>query len=105
MVLIEELYEVALIDEIHMISDPYRGYARTRALLGFKVDEIHFCGDPTILNIVRKICSNTRDELHEHHYDRFKPLVVEAKILLEDLQNVRSGDCAIAFSNREIFEV
>ncbi|XVF14250.1 hypothetical protein REPUB_Repub09cG0042100 [Reevesia pubescens] len=105
MVSTEELYDVAVIDEIQMMSDSYRGYAWTRALLGLKADEIHLCGDPTVLNIVRKICSNTGDELHEHHYDRFKPLVVEAKTLLGDLRNVRSGDCVVAFSRREIFEV
>ncbi|XVF16607.1 hypothetical protein REPUB_Repub10bG0046400 [Reevesia pubescens] len=105
MVSTEELYDVAVIDEIQMMSDRYRGYAWTRALLGLKADEIHLCGDPTVLNIVRKICSDTGDELHEHHYDRFKPLVVEAKTLLGDLRNVRSGDCVVAFSRREIFEV
>ncbi|XP_007032513.2 PREDICTED: DExH-box ATP-dependent RNA helicase DExH18, mitochondrial [Theobroma cacao] len=105
MVSTDELYDVAVIDEIQMMSDPYRGYAWTRALLGLKADEIHLCGDPSVLNIVRKICSDTGDELHENHYDRFKPLVVEAKTLLGDLQNVRSGDCVVAFSRREIFEV
>lgn len=105
MVSTEELYDVAVIDEIQMMSDSYRGYAWTRALLGLKADEIHLCGDPTVLNIVRKICSDTGDELHEHHYGRFKPLVVEAKTLLGDLRNVRSGDCIVAFSRREIFEV
>lgn len=105
MVSTDELYEVAVVDEIQMMSDPYRGYAWTRALLGLKADEIHVCGDPSVLNVVRKICSETGDELHEHHYERFKPLVVEAKTLLGDLRNVRSGDCIVAFSRREIFEV
>jgi len=40
----------------------------------------------------------------EQHYDRFKPLVVEAKTLHGDLRNVKSGDCIVAFSRREIFE-
>ncbi|GLU11095.1 hypothetical protein SLE2022_278650 [Rubroshorea leprosula] len=105
MVSTDELYDVAVIDEIQMMADPYRGYAWTRALLGLKADEIHLCGDPSVLNIVRKICSDTGDELHEQHYERFKPLVVEAKTLLGDLRNVRSGDCVVAFSRREIFEV
>lgn len=105
MVSTEELYEVAVIDEIQMMADQTRGYAWTRALLGLMADEIHLCGDPSVLNIVRKICSETGDELHEQHYERFKPLVVEAKTLLGDLKNVRSGDCVVAFSRREIFEV
>lgn len=101
----DELYEVAVIDEIQMIADPCRGYAWTRALLGLKADEIHLCGDPSVLNVVRKICSETGDELVEQRYERFKPLVVEAKTLEGDLKNVRSGDCIVAFSRREIFEV
>ncbi|KAJ0728240.1 putative RNA helicase [Helianthus annuus] len=105
MVSTEELYEVAVIDEIQMMSDVYRGYAWTRALLGLQADEIHLCGDPSVLDIVRKICQETGDELIENHYERFKPLVVEAKTLLGDIRNVRSGDCVVAFSRREIFEV
>ncbi|XP_057731624.1 DExH-box ATP-dependent RNA helicase DExH18, mitochondrial [Arachis stenosperma] len=105
MVSMQELYDVAIIDEIQMMSDPYRGYAWTRALLGLKADEIHLCGDPSVLDIVRKICQDTGDELYEQHYERFKPLVVEAKTLLGNLQNIQSGDCVVAFSRREIFEV
>ncbi|WOG82852.1 hypothetical protein DCAR_0102021 [Daucus carota subsp. sativus] len=101
----EQLYEVAVIDEIQMMADSHRGYAWTRAFLGLKADEIHLCGDPSVLNIVRKICSQTGDELVEQRYERFKKLVVEAKTLLGDLRNVRSGDCVVAFSRREIFEV
>ncbi|KZV47813.1 hypothetical protein F511_40551 [Dorcoceras hygrometricum] len=105
MVSTDELFDVAVIDEIQMMADPCRGYAWTRALLGLKADEIHLCGDPSVLNVVRTICSGTGDELIEQHYERFKPLVVEAKTLVGDLKNVRSGDCIVAFSRREIFEV
>nr|POE49941.1 dexh-box atp-dependent rna helicase dexh18, mitochondrial [Quercus suber] len=105
MVSTDELYDVAVIDEIQVMAGPCRGYAWTQALLGLKVDEIHLCGDPSVLSIVRKICAETGDQLHEQHYDRFKPLVVEAKTLLGDLKKIRSGDCVVAFSRREIFEV
>ncbi|XP_010937118.1 ATP-dependent RNA helicase SUV3L, mitochondrial [Elaeis guineensis] len=105
MVSTEQLYDVAVIDEIQMMADPTRGYAWTRALLGLKADEIHLCGDPSVLKIVKKICRDTGDELEVNHYERFKPLVVEAKTLLGNFKNVRSGDCIVAFSRREIFEV
>ncbi|ONK75442.1 uncharacterized protein A4U43_C03F16880 [Asparagus officinalis] len=105
MVSTEDLYDVAVIDEVQMMTDPTRGYAWTRALLGLKADEIHLCGDPSVLKIVKRICKETGDELRVHSYERFKPLVVEAKSLLGDLKNVRSGDCIVAFSRREIFEV
>ncbi|KAL0286372.1 UNVERIFIED_CONTAM: DExH-box ATP-dependent RNA helicase DExH18, mitochondrial [Sesamum angustifolium] len=71
MVSTDELYDVAVIDEIQMMADPAR-YG---------------------------------DELVEQHYERFKPLVVEAKTFLGDMKKVRSGDCIVAFSRREIFEV
>ena len=105
MVSTEELYDVAVIDEIQMMADQTRGCAWTRALLGLKADEIHLCGDPSVLSIVRKICADTGDELQEINYQRFKPLVVESKTLEGDLKKVQSGDCIVAFSRREIFEV
>ncbi|XP_074274551.1 DExH-box ATP-dependent RNA helicase DExH18, mitochondrial isoform X2 [Silene latifolia] len=105
MVSTNQLYDVAVIDEIQMMADSSRGFAWTRALLGLNADEIHLCGDPSVLNIVRKICSDTGDELVEQHYDRFKPLVVESKTLQGDFRNIKSGDCVVAFSRREIFEV
>ncbi|XP_026422430.1 DExH-box ATP-dependent RNA helicase DExH18, mitochondrial-like [Papaver somniferum] len=105
MVSTEQLYDVAVIDEIQMLADPCRGYAWTRVLLGVMADEVHLCGDPSVLKIVRKICAETGDELVENHYERFKSLMVEGKTLLGDLRNVRPGDCVVAFSRREIFEV
>ena len=36
-----EKYDVAVIDEIQMISDPERGYAWTIAFLGVQANEIH----------------------------------------------------------------
>ncbi|KAK8935017.1 hypothetical protein KSP39_PZI015133 [Platanthera zijinensis] len=105
MVSTDELYDVAVIDEVQMMADSTRGYSWTKALLGLKADELHLCGDPSVLKIVSKICKKTGDELQVQRYDRFKPLVVEAKTLLGDFKNVQSGDCIVAFSRREIFEV
>eukprot|EP01018_Ginkgo_biloba_P038964 Gb_39537 [translate_table: standard] len=101
----EECYEVAVVDEIQMIGDDVRGFAWSRALLGLKADEIHLCGDPSVLSLVRNICAATGDDLTEYHYDRFKNLVVEAKSILGNFQNIQPGDCVVAFSRREIFEV
>ncbi|KAK7852653.1 dexh-box atp-dependent rna helicase dexh18 [Quercus suber] len=44
MVSTDDLYDVAVIDEIQMMADPCRGYAWNRALLGLEADEIHLCG-------------------------------------------------------------
>lgn len=41
--------DVALIDEYQLISDPLRGWAWTRALLGIPAKEIHLTGTLNIL--------------------------------------------------------
>ena len=51
MVSTDDLYYVAVIDEIQIIADPCRGYAWTEALLGLKADEIHLYGDLSVLSI------------------------------------------------------
>lgn len=43
----QELYDVAVIDEIQMIGDEDRGWAWTRAFLGCQAKEVHLCGDRT----------------------------------------------------------
>ncbi|XP_057841683.2 DExH-box ATP-dependent RNA helicase DExH18, mitochondrial [Cryptomeria japonica] len=98
-------FEVAVLDEIQMINDETRGCAWSRALLGLRADEIHLCGDPTVLKLVREICSKTGDDIIVHHYGRFKPLVVEAKTLQRSFDHIESGDCIVAFSRRELFEI
>ena len=57
-----------------MMSDEYRGWAWTRAFLGLQADEIHVCGDPSAVPLLRSLCVATGDELIENEYERFKPL-------------------------------
>ncbi|CAI5478441.1 unnamed protein product [Closterium sp. Yama58-4] len=97
--------DVAVIDEIQMVSDDYRGWAWTRALLGVQAAEVHVCGDPSVLPLLRAICDATGDAFECHHYHRFAPLTVDQTSLQGDLGRVSPGDCIVAFSRREIFEI
>ena len=49
---IDKEYDVAVLDEIQMISDPLRGHNWTRAVLGLKAKEIHLCGDESALKVI-----------------------------------------------------
>ncbi|KAG6550511.1 hypothetical protein Mapa_007879 [Marchantia paleacea] len=98
-------WEVAVIDEIQMMSDEYRGWAWTRAFLGLQADEIHVCGDPSALPLIRNLCAGTGDELVENEYERFKPLKVSEESLRGDFRNIQAGDCIVAFSRRDIFDI
>lgn len=45
--------EIAIIDEIQLLKDYGRGWAWTRAFLGLCADEVHVCGEPGAINLVR----------------------------------------------------
>lgn len=105
MVLTTKSWEVAVIDEIQMLNDDFRGWAWTRALLGLQADEIHLCGDPSVLGLVRDMCAVTGDEMEEFFYDRFEPLSVHHQSLEGNYKNIQPGDCIVSFSRKEIFTI
>lgn len=98
------LYDVVVLDEIQMIGDPQRGDAWTRALLGVRARELHLCGEETAVELVRKLVAETGDELVINNYKRLSPLVT-ARQSLGSFKAVRKGDCVVAFSRRQLFQI
>ncbi|CAG9821944.1 unnamed protein product [Phaedon cochleariae] len=97
-------YEVAVIDEIQMIKDPQRGWAWTRALLGTTAEEIHLCGEPGAVDLIRQICLTTGEDLEVRNYKRLTALKVE-DTAVGSLENVLPGDCIVCFSKNDIYSV
>ncbi|KAI7904750.1 P-loop containing nucleoside triphosphate hydrolase protein [Cokeromyces recurvatus] len=97
--------DVAVIDEIQMISDPDRGWAWTQALLGLKAKEIHLCGEASAVPLVKKICESLDEEVEVNEYSRLTPYEVLNKSLVNDLSMIRKGDCVVAFSRNDIFNL
>jgi hypothetical protein len=56
-------YDVAVIDEIQLISDPDRGWAWTRAFLGVQAKEVHLCGEERTVKLLHNLCEATGEEL------------------------------------------
>ncbi len=50
MVNVNEEYDVAVIDEGHLIGDTERGAVYTNAILGLKAKVIHVCGNNSFIN-------------------------------------------------------
>ena len=104
-------FDVVVIDEIQMISDPFRGFAWTRALLGIRCKEIHVCGGLEAQSIVQKIADFCGDDLETIRYERFSPLHVQNDSLathskeLGSYKAVQPGDCVVAFSRNDIFAI
>ncbi len=95
--------EIAVIDEIQMINDKDRGWAWTRALLGFPAKEIHLCGNEEAVPIVETLVQICGDFLTKKYYKRLTPLrVTEHPVPLEKLE---PGDAVIAFSRRALHEL
>jgi ATP-dependent RNA helicase SUPV3L1/SUV3 len=93
-----ERFECCVIDEIQMITDSQRGWAWTRAFVNIFADEIHLCGDPSVLDLIKKIVELCGDELEIRNYERMTELKVEPnQIVLGDLQK---NDALIVFSRR-----
>lgn len=97
-------YEVAIIDEIQQIRDQQRGWAWTRALLGLIAEEVHVCGEPGTIELLRRLCESTGEEIETRSYDRLTSLTIEDSALVT-LDNVQPGDCIVCFSKNDIYSV
>ena len=94
-------YDVVVLDEIQNIGLKERGFAWSDILLGCKAKELHLCGEPRVVEIIKKICEITKDELVNKNYTRLSNLTMEAQPL-KNWSELRSGDCIIESSRRKI---
>lgn len=98
MVPINQMVDVAVIDEIQMIGSPERGWAWTQALLGVQAKELHLCGEARTVPLIQELAASTGEELIIHRYERLSPLEMAEDSLDGDLSKLRKGDCIVSFS-------
>lgn len=55
--------DVAVIDEIQMLSDHIRGGAWTRAILGVPAHEVHLCGEPRSAQLIAKLLKHVNEDV------------------------------------------
>jgi len=95
---LSERFECCVIDEIQMLTDTQRGWAWTRALVNIQADEVHICGDHSVLELVKQILALCGDTLEIRNYERKTELtVLNHQIPLTQLQK---SDALIVFSRR-----
>lgn len=100
---LDQVYDVAVIDEIQMLGDSQRGASWTRALLGLRCKEIHVCGALNSKEVLMNILKDCDDEIEVKEYVRQVPLeIVKEPFKLEDAQ---VGDAFILFSKRRVLEL
>jgi len=91
-------FDCCVIDEIQMITDRQRGWAWTRALVNMFADEIHICGDGSVLELVQNVVDLCGDTLEVKNYERMTELNVESRPIL--LTEMQKSDALIVFSRR-----
>lgn len=100
---IDKYYEVAVIDEIQMISNSQRGQAWTRALLGIQCEELHVCGALNSKELLIKIIEDCGDNLSIKEYNRLVPLKIYTKPY--EFRHAAKGDALVVFSRKKVLEL
>ncbi|CAG8453736.1 13737_t:CDS:10 [Acaulospora colombiana] len=100
---LQKQIDVAVIDEIQMIGDTQRGWAWTQALLGLQAKEIHLCGEPSAVPLIRSICRSIDEDIEVREYKRLSELSISQNSLDGDLRKIQKGDCVVTFSRKSIF--
>lgn len=95
---LQQRFECCVIDEIQMLTDTQRGWAWTRALINIQADEIHICGDHSVLELVKKVLALCGDTLEIREYQRMTELVVMQNQIA--LTQMEKNDALIVFSRR-----
>jgi ATP-dependent RNA helicase SUPV3L1/SUV3 len=94
--------DVAVIDEIQMLSDPDRGWAWTNALFGIPAREVVVCGSDDALPYLRRAAEAAGESIEVVEFQRKTPLVLVEKAMA--LEDVEAGDAVVAFSRRMVHE-
>ena len=56
-------YQITVINEIQMITDPQRGSGWTSAVLGLLAEELHLCGKEMAIPVVQALLKDMGDEV------------------------------------------
>ncbi|MBR0087684.1 MAG: hypothetical protein IJL98_08115, partial [Lachnospiraceae bacterium] len=97
-------YEVAVIDEAQMLSDPDRGGSWTAAVLGVLAPEIHVCAAPGAEDLLVRMINDCGDTYEIVRHQRMTPLICETRRYHME-KNTRKGDALIVFSRSNVHAV
>ena len=95
---LQERFDCCVIDEIQMITDPQRGWAWTRAFVNIFAQEIHICGDGSVLDLIKQIVKLCGDELEIKNYERMTELKIKTDPI--PLSQLERSDALVVFSRR-----
>lgn len=96
-------YDVAVIDEAQMITDPFRGDKWFQTLFCLNAKEIHICLAPEARDLILALLSTFEAPYTLVEHKRLAPLIYSG--LFRDVKDARPGDALIVFSRRAVLAV
>lgn len=97
--------EVAVLDEVQLLTDPDRGWAWTQAVVGVDADEVWLLGALSAEPAIRALAQRLGLPLEVRKKERKHPLTVADRALAEHPQQAliraRPGDAFVVFSRRD----
>lgn len=100
----DENYDIAVIDEAQMVTDPDRGHSWTKAILGIRAGEIHICMSPAAEQAVIHLIGLCGDDYEIERYVRKTELICEKEPFAFP-DDVQKGDALIVFSKKSVLDV
>lgn len=100
----DENYDIAVIDEAQMVTDPDRGHSWTKAILGLRAGEIHICMSPAAEQAIIHLIELCGDDYEIQRYTRKTALICEDRPFVFP-DDVQKGDALIVFSKKSVLDV
>ena len=100
---LSKVIDVAVIDEIQMISDPSRGWAWSQAMIGVSARHVVLVGSEEALPYILPVLDALNEEYEIQNFERKTPLHLRDP--LWRLQELRDGDCVVVFSRKNALEM
>lgn len=94
--------DVAVIDEIQMISDEFRGWAWSQALIGVSANKVILVGSEDALPYIIPVINNLGEKYKIIKHQRKTPL--EVKNPIYKYGDLKKGDAFVVFSRKQALE-
>jgi len=88
--------KLMVLDEVHWVADPERGWAWARLLAGAEVERMVVAGAPESEGLLVKALG---DDLVVHHHERLGPIMYVGDVSVEDLE---PRTIVVAFSRKAV---
>lgn len=98
-----KVVDVAVIDEIQMISDESRGWAWSQALIGAPAKHVITVGSEEALPYILPILKELGEPYEIKRFERKTPLDIGSTVY--KLKELKAGDCVVVFSRKSALEM